>query len=48
MSRVPGFSLESVPVDEARRALEQLPNKGRLHVTPELLARVIAAPLTAT
>ena len=37
-----------VPVDEALRALEQLPNKGRLHVTPELLARAIAALLTAT
>jgi predicted nucleic acid-binding protein len=36
-----------VPVDEALQALEQLPNKGRLHVTPELLARAIAALLTA-
>jgi uncharacterized protein len=36
-----------VPVDEARQALEQLPIKGRLHVTPELLARAIAALLTA-
>ena len=34
-----------VSVDEALRALEQLPNKGRLHVTPELLARAIAALL---
>ena len=37
-----------VPVDEALQALEQLPNKGRLHVTPELLAQAIAALLTAT
>jgi len=37
-----------VPVDRALQALEQLPNKGRLHVTPELLARAIAALLTAT
>jgi predicted nucleic acid-binding protein len=37
-----------VSVDEALRALEQLPNKGRLHVTPELLARAIAALLTPT
>ena len=36
-----------VSVDEALRALEQLPNKGRLHVTPELLARAIAALLTS-
>ena len=37
-----------VPVDEALQALEQLPIKGRLHVTPELLARAIAALLKAT
>jgi predicted nucleic acid-binding protein len=34
-------------VDEALRALEQLPKKGRLHVTPELLARAVAALLTS-
>jgi predicted nucleic acid-binding protein len=37
-----------VPVDEALQALERLPNKGRLHVAPELLARAIAALLTTT
>ena len=37
-----------VPVDEALQALQTLPNKGRLHVAPELLARAIAALLTAT
>ncbi len=37
-----------VPVDEARQALEQLPNKGRLYVTAELLERATAALLTAT
>lgn len=37
-----------VPLDEARHALEQLPNKGRLHVTRELLGRAIAALLTGT
>ena len=37
-----------VAIDEARQALEQLPNKGRLHVTAELLERAIAALLTAT
>jgi predicted nucleic acid-binding protein len=37
-----------VPVDEALQALEKLPNKGRLHVAPELLAPAIAALLTAT
>jgi predicted nucleic acid-binding protein len=37
-----------VPVAEALQALEQLPNKGRLHVAPELLARAIAALWTAT
>jgi len=36
-----------VQIDEALQALEQLPNKGRLHVTPELLAQAIAALLTA-
>jgi hypothetical protein len=36
-----------VSVDEALRALEHLPDKGRLHVTPELLARAIAANLGA-
>lgn len=35
-----------VPVDEALQALEQLPNRGRLHVTSELIARAIAALLT--
>lgn len=35
-----------VSVDEALRALEHLPNKGRLHVTPELIARAVAALLT--
>ncbi|HYO97056.1 MAG TPA: hypothetical protein VER33_21245 [Polyangiaceae bacterium] len=34
-----------VSLDEALRALEQLPNKGRLHITPELLALAIAALL---
>ena len=34
-----------VSIGEAVRALELLPNKGRLHVTPELLARAIAALL---
>jgi predicted nucleic acid-binding protein len=37
-----------VPLHEAREALEQLPNKGRLHVARELLARAIAALLTGT
>ena len=36
-----------VSVDEALRALEQLPNKGRLHVTPELLARGDRCPVAA-
>jgi len=48
-----GLNLEAarskrVPVDEALQALEQLPNKSRLHVTPELLARAVAALLTAS
>lgn len=37
-----------VPLHEARQALEHLPNKGRLHVTRELLARAIAALSTRT
>ncbi len=37
-----------VPLADARRALEQLPNKGRLHVTRELLTRAIAALSTPT
>lgn len=37
-----------VPVEEARQALEQLANKGRLYVTHELLERAIAALLTTT
>jgi predicted nucleic acid-binding protein len=39
---------ERVPIEEALQALQQLPNERRLHVTPELLARAIAALPTAT
>ena len=33
----------TIAVDEALQALEQLSNKGRLRVTPELRARAIAS-----
>jgi hypothetical protein len=39
---------QTCSVDEALRALEQLPNKGRLYVTPALLERAIAALLKVT